>query len=347
VRALGFTEHGDWKDLKVLEIPTPEPGPGEVRVRVAYAALNRLDLFVLKGWKGLELEMPHVGGSDVAGVVDKVGAGVDGWRPGDRVVLYPSTSCGRCDACRRGEVSLCQHHRLFGEHARGGFAEMLVAPAQNLRRVPDGFPLRDAAAASLVFLTAWRMLISRGRLRAGESVLVVGAAGGVNSAALQIAKLAGAAPVFATATTPRKADLARALGAERVFDAAGDWHKEVFAATGKRGVDVVVDNVGAATWGKSLRAVARGGRVVTVGGTTGYDPKAELNQVFWKQVSVIGSTMGDPHEFDAVMDLVFRGRLKAVVDEELPLDRGAEAYRRLAEAENLGKVLLRIDPRVV
>jgi NADPH:quinone reductase-like Zn-dependent oxidoreductase len=342
MRALGFTEHGDWRNLKLVELPTPEPGPGEVRVRVRHAALNRLDLFVLKGWKGLELEMPHVGGSDVAGEVDKLGPGATGdWAVGDRVVLYPSTSCGRCEACARGEVSLCLHHRLFGEHRRGGFAEYLVVPAKNLKRVPDGFPLRDAAAASLVFLTAWRMLVTRGRLRAGESVLVVGAAGGVNTAAIQIAKLAGASPILVTATSSEKGELARKLGADVVLDAKGDWHKEAFARTGKRGVDVVVDNVGEATWGKSLRAAGRGGRVVVVGGSTGYDPKAELNQIFWKQLSVVGSTMGDPHEFDAVMDLVFAGKLRAVVDEEVPLERGAEAYRRLAEGEAQGKLLVR------
>jgi NADPH:quinone reductase-like Zn-dependent oxidoreductase len=228
-------------------------------------------------------------------------------------------------------------HRLFGEHKRGGFAEFLVVPAKNLKRVPEGFPLRDAAAASLVFLTAWRMLVTRAQLRAGESVLVVGAGGGVNTAALQIAKLVGAAPIFATATTKEKGELAKRLGADHVFDAAGDWHKEVFAATKKRGVDVVVDNVGAATWGKSLRAVARGGRIVTVGGTTGYDPPAQLNQIFWKQVS---STMGDPREFDEVMDRVFAGKLHAVVDEEFPLHRGAEAYRRLAEGDTKGKLVL-------
>lgn len=340
MRALGFSEHGDWSNLRVVELPTPEPGPGEVRVRVRHAALNRLDLFVLKGWKGLELEKPHVGGSDVAGEVAAVGPGVAGWARGDRVVLYPSTSCGQCAYCRRDEVSLCAQHRLFGEHKRGGFAEHLVVPARNLKRVPDGFPLRDAAAASLVFLTAWRMLVTRAQLRAGESVLVVGGAGGVNSAAIQIAKLCGAAPVLVVATTPEKQKLARDLGADHTLDAAGDWHKEAHALTGKRGADVVVDNVGERTWGKSLRAVARGGRVVTVGGTTGYNPPAEINQVMWKQVSVLGSTMGNPSEFDAVMDLVFRGRLRAVVDQEYPLARGAEAYRRLAEGLAEGKLLL-------
>lgn len=340
MKALGFTEHGDWKNLRVVELPVPEPGPGEVRVRVKFAALNRLDLFVLKGWKGLELEKPHVGGSDVAGLVDKAGAGVSGWAHGDRVVVYPSTSCGQCESCRRDEVSMCLNHRLIGEHRRGGFAEYLVVPARNLKRVPDGFPLDQAAAASLVFLTAWRMLITRARLRAGESVLIVGAGGGVNTAAIQVAKLAGAGPILVTATTKEKGDLARSLGADAIMDARGDWHKEVHSLTGKRGVDVIVDNVGEATWGKSLRAAARGGRIVTVGGTTGYDPKAELNQVFWKQLSVIGSTMGDPHEFNTAMDLVFEGKLRAVIDARYPLSEGVEAYRRLAEGGAQGKLLV-------
>lgn len=342
MRALAFTEHGDWRNLRVVELPDPEPGPGEVRVRVRHAALNRLDLFVLKGWRGLELEMPHVGGSDVAGEVEKVGAGVTAWRPGDRVVLYPSTSCGACEWCKRDEVSLCPHHRLIGEHRRGGFAERLVVPARNLKRVPDGFPLRDAAAASLVFLTAWRMLTTRAKLRAGESVLVVGGAGGVNSAAIQIAKHLGASPVVVVATTEAKQKLASDLGADHTLDAAGDWHREAFGLTGKRGVDVVVDNVGARTWGKSLRAATRGGRIVTVGGTTGYDPPAEINQVMWKQLTILGSTMGNPREFDEVMGLVFEGKLRAVVDQEFPLEEGPEAYRRLAEGDASGKVLLRI-----
>jgi NADPH:quinone reductase-like Zn-dependent oxidoreductase len=256
-------------------------------------------------------------------------------------VLYPSLSCGVCEHCRRGETSLCPHHQLFGEHRRGGFAEQLVVPAANLKRVPDGFPLQEAAAASLVFLTAWRMLVTRGSLRAGESVLVVGAGGGVNTAALQIARLAGASPLLVTATTREKGELARRLGADAVLDARSDWHKEAFARTGRRGVDVVVDNVGAATWGKSLRAAARGGRVVTVGGTTGYEANAELNQVFWKQLTIVGSTMGDRPEFDTVMDLVFEGKLHAVIDSIVPLAEGVEAHRRLAEGKVEGKIVLR------
>lgn len=340
MRALSFHEHGDWKNLQVGNIPTPEPGSGEVRIRVRAAALNRLDLFVLKGWKGLALDMPHVGGSDVAGEVDKLGPGVVGWKVGDRVTLYPSTSCGNCEYCQRDEVSLCQQHRLFGEHQRGGFAEYLVAPAKNLLRVPDDFPFDQAAAATLVFLTAWRMLVTRAQLRAGESILVVGAGGGVNTAAIQIARLRGAGTIFVVGSTDEKLQLAKSLGADVLLRTDSAWEKEVYALTGKRGVDVVVDNVGEKTWGKSLRAAARGGRVVTVGGTTGYNPPAEINQVMWKQLTILGSTMGNPSEFEAVMALVFEGKLRAVVDSSFPLERGVEAYQRLAEGKAEGKIVI-------
>lgn len=343
MRALGFHEHGDIQNVQPVDVPTPEPGPGEVRVRVRYAALNRLDLFVLKGWKGLELEKPHVGGADAAGEVEKLGAGVAGLAVGDRVVLHASLSCGECPLCAKGEISLCPKHRLVGEHERGALAEFLVVPAENLKKVPAGFPLRDAAAAGLVYLTAWRMLVTRARLKAGESVLVVGSAGGVNAAAIQIAKLAGAHPILVVGTSPEKLQLAKELGADHALAADGAWEKEVARITGRRGADVVVDNVGEATWGKSLRAAARGGRIVTVGGTTGYGPSAEINQVFWKQLDILGSTMGTRAEFDAVMDLVFAGRLKALVDQELPLAQGQDAYRRLASGRAVGKVLVRID----
>jgi NADPH2:quinone reductase len=342
VRALGFEEHGDISNLKLVDLPLPEPGPGEVRVRLRYAALNRLDLFVLKGWKNLELPKPHVGGSDGAGEVDKLGLGVTGWTLGERVVLYASLSCGACQFCTRGEISLCAKHHLIGEHKRGTFAESICVPAANLKRVPDGFPFQEAVAASLAYLTAWRMLITRADLKAGESVLVVGAAGGVNTAAIEIAKLAGAAPIIAVGTSDEKLVIARAHGADHLLLADSLWEKEVARITGKRGADVVVDNVGEVTWSKSIRACARGGRIVTVGGTTGYNPSAELNQIFWKQLSVIGSTMGTRAEFDRVMDLVFSKRLHPTVDSEHPLAEGPEAYRRLASGQARGKVLVRL-----
>lgn len=342
MRALGFREHGDLSKLELLDLPIPEPGAGEVRLRVAYAALNRLDLFVLKGWKGLELPKPHVGASDGAGVIDAVGPGVTGWKPGDRVVVLPSLSCGACAFCRRGEISLCAKHRLLGEHEAGLAREFANVPAANLKRVPEGFPLRDAAASALTAVTAWRMLITRGHLRAGETVLVVGGAGGVNTMALQIARLAGASQVIATATSDEKASVAKRLGADHALAASSDWHKEVARLTGG-GADLVVDNVGEATWGKSIRAAARGGRIVTVGGTSGYNPPAEINQIMWKQIAIVGSTMGSRDDFDTAMAHVFSGRLKAVIDQDFSLEQGVAAYRRLAEGQALGKVVLRVE----
>lgn len=344
MRAFGFLEHGDVANLQILDVPATMPRAGEVRIRVAYAALNRLDLFVLKGWKGLELPKPHVGGSDGAGVIESLGPGVSGsqWHVGDRVAVFPSLSCGQCAFCARGEVSLCAKHHLIGEHEGGMAKELANVPVANLKRVPEAFPLREAAAAALTGVTTYRMLVTRARLRAGESVLVVGAAGGVNSMAIQLARHLGATPIFATATSEEKAALAKTLGADHVLSAHSDWHKEVARLTDKLGVDVVVDNVGVATWGKSLRAAARGGRIVTVGGTTGYDPPAEINQIMWKQLEIIGSSMGTRAEFDAAMDLVFAGTLKPIVDQEFPLERGADAYRRLASGKAAGKVVLRL-----
>ncbi len=341
MRALLLDRHGGPDAQRIGDIATPRPGPGEALLRVEASALNRLDLWVRAGWPGLSLEMPHVGGSDIAGTVVARGDGVDAALVGRRVVVYPDLSCGRCAWCRGGDVTLCPEHRIIGEHAPGGFAEFAVVPATNLLAVPDGFPAVDAAAAALVFLTAWRMLVTRARLRAGETVLVVGSGGGVNSAAIQIARLAGASRVFVAAGGPQKAERARAIGATDVVDyRTAPFDKEVHRLTARRGVDVVVDNVGKATWERSLRAATRGGRVVTVGGTTGYDPPAFLNQVFWKQLDVIGSTMGTRAEFETVMTLLFAGRLRAVVDRVLPLADGVEAMRALEAGENFGKIVL-------
>lgn len=341
VKAVGFREHGGLEQVEVLQVDVPDPGPGEARVRVEASALNHLDLFVLQGWPGLELEMPHVGGSDMAGVVEEVGEDVGDVAPGDPVVLYPSVSCGACRFCARGEVPMCRAHRLIGEHQRGTLAEEVVVPAANLRTRPEGFPAEDAAAAALAGLTAWRMLLTRGRLRAGESVLVVGSGGGVNTMAVQIARFAGAR-VTVVAGGEEKTKRARALGAHETVDYTEeeDWHRMLLSRRDGRGFDLVVDNVGKATWLKSLKACARGGRVVTVGGTTGYDPSAGLNYVFWKQLDILGSTMGTPQEFDQVMDHVYRGDLDAVVDRQLPLEEGPGGYRALEEGDVFGKVVV-------
>ncbi len=338
-----FHNHGGAEVLQYSDFPTPEPGPGQVLVRLHAAALNRLDLWVRAGWPGIKLEYPHIPGADGAGEVAAVGEGVSQWTAGDRVVINANLSCGVCEYCLKGMDNRCRSWQLLGETVRGTYAEYVALPAGNLLRMPDGFDPRTAAAAGLVFHTAWHSLIKRGRLRAGETVLVVGASGGVNTASIQIAKLAGAR-VIVVGSSPAKLELARALGADEVIDRSQDenWSKQVFALTDKRGVDVVVDNVGT-TYGQSFRSACKGGRILTVGNTGG--PKFEIDNrfIFAKHLSLLGSSMGTHQDFAQVMALVFAGKLKPVLDQDFPLREAAAAQERLASGEQLGKVTLTIN----
>jgi NADPH:quinone reductase-like Zn-dependent oxidoreductase len=339
MRAAIFDEHGGPEVIQVRDdVPTPEPGSGEVRLRVAASGMNHLDLWVRRGLP-VETTMPHIGGSDVAGTVDTLGDGVSGWLPGDRVVVNPSLWCGECEWCRAGEEPLCLRYRILGEHTQGGFAEHVVVPARNLYRIPDGVPFPTAAAAPLAFLTAWRGLITRARLRPGESVLVTGASGGVATAAIQIAKRLGAM-VYAVTSAPW-VERVYGLGADAVFDrTVSDYSREIWQATGKRGVDVVFDSVGEATFQQNLRSLARAGRLVAYGATTGPKGEADIRLVFWKQLEILGTTMSNQAEFREVMDRVFRGELEPVVDVVWPLDRAAEAHARLEAGEAFGKIVL-------
>ena len=342
MRAIGFYEHGGPEVIRILDIPQPTPAPDEVLIRVHYAALNRLDDWVRRGWPGLNLALPHVLGSDMAGEIVALGSHVRGWNVGDRVVANPGIWCTRCEWCERGEHSLCVNYGLLGEHFPGVYAEYVTIPERNLVRVPEGFPLEKAAAAPLVYLTAWRMLFTRAGLRPGERVLVVGAGGGVNSAAIQLAKMAGAV-VYVAAGGPEKVRYARDLGADVVYDyRTEEWWKAVYRDTGKRGVDVVVDNVGEATFPHSLRALARGGRLVTVGATTGPRSGADIRLIFWKQISIIGSTMGSQSEFRAAMQAVFRGQVDPPIDSIWPMEAYPEALSRMIKGEHMGKIVLEI-----
>ncbi len=340
MKAAIFREHGPIEHLEYADIPAPTPAPNEVLVRVRAVALNHLDLFVREGIPGISLEFPHIGGSDIAGEIEAVGVAVEGWREGERVVINPSLSCGSCEFCMAGEENLCGRYRIIGEHVRGGAAEYIVVPSANLFRIPDDYPFDQAAAAPLVYMTAWRSLITQGQLRAGQSVLILGAGGGVASAAIQIARFAGA-KVYAASRDEAKRQQALKLGADEVLDTNEDFSKALWKRTNKRGVDVVLENIGAATWERALRSVVKGGRVVVYGATSGPIVQVDLRQLFWKQYTIIGATMANRREFNTVMRLVFWDRrLHPVVDRVLPLAQIREAHRALENGEQFGKIVL-------
>lgn len=339
MRAAVFSEFGGTEMVHLEEMEKPEPGPGEVRIAVRAAAMNHLDLWIRRGLP-LKITMPHIGGSDIAGEVDAVGPGVEGVEAGARVVVDPSLEYHWYDGAPAGEGLPSPEFRIMGEHTQGGFAEYCVVPAGNLMGVPEGVAFETAAAASLVSVTAWRGLMVRGGLRAGERVLITGGSGGVSTMAVQIARLAGAR-VFAVTSGPENVDRVKGLGAHVVYDRTdGDWGKRLFADTGKRGVDLVLDSVGQAVWAQCLRSLAVGGRLVTYGATTGAAGETEIRLVFWKQLSVLGSTMGTPKDYRTVMELVFRGELKPVIHSVLPLEEARKAHEILEAGEAFGKVVL-------
>lgn len=328
--------------MRYDDVPEPTLGSGDVLVEVKACALNHLDIWVRRGWPGLKLPMPHWGGSDIAGTVIELGPGVSesDWKIGSRVVVDPGINAEVDEFTRRGQDSVSPGYSIIGEHRRGGLARYVSVPAKNLEVLPPEVDFPAAAAPLLVTLTAWRMLIHRAKLKAGESVLVVGAGGGVNSMATQIAKLAGAS-VYVVASNSEKAEKALQLGADFVIDRSkADWGKEIFRMTNKRGVDVVVDNVGAATLNTSIRAVSRGGRIVIIGNTSGPMTEIDIRYIFSKQISLIGSTMGSHQDFRVINALLWSGRLKPLVDEVLPLKEGREAFAMMERSEQFGKIVL-------
>ena len=342
MKAVVFYEHGGPEVLQYREdIPVPEIGADDVLVKVRYAALNRLDNFVRRGWAGLQLKMPHILGSDGAGTLAALGERVSGWQIGQRVTYNPTLWCGKCTYCVAGEHPYCDEFAMLGEHAPGNYAEYVRVPARNLLAVPDDADLLAAAAAPVVFVTAWRMLFTKGNLQAGESVLIVGAGGGVNTAAVQLAKFAGAT-VFVIAGDAAKAEAALALGADWAIDrsAQPNWGKAVWARTNRRGVNVVVDNVGEPTWPNTRRSLGAGGRLLTVGGTAGYNAVTPINLVFARQLHIIGSTMGSQADFNKVMTLIFAGKIKVAVDEVFPLQAYPAEPARMMTRQNFGKVVV-------
>ena len=343
MRALTLVGYGGLEQLRVQELPEPTiKSPNQVLVRVHAAALNRLDLMVAAGLPGSNLEFPHVVGSDGAGLVERAGESVRQFRQGDRVMINPTVSCGDCPACGEGEHSLCARLRVVGEHCAGTTAEYVVVPAENLAPVPTAMPWPQAAAFSLATLTAWRMLVTRARLEAGETLLIWGIGGGVALAALQIAKLIGARTIV-TSGSDAKLEVARGLGADVALNHRNaDVVAEVRQHTGGRGADVVADSAGEQSWTDSLRAMKRGGRLVVCGATTGPMVSLDLRRLFWHQWNILGSTLGNRQEYAEIVRHAAQGRLWPVVDRVVPLAGAITAFERLQRGEQLGKLVIEV-----
>ncbi|WP_244923726.1 zinc-binding dehydrogenase [Enhygromyxa salina] len=344
ITAIILERHGGPEVLKVAQRPAPRARPGHVVVQIHACAVNRLDIWVRGGLPNLRLDYPHVLGSDIAGVVREVGEGVDAALVGTEVVVNPGRSCGRCEACLSGWDNLCPDYHILGESCAGGYCEQLEVPAVNLVPKPARLTMVEAAAFPLTFLTAWQMLVVRGRIEPGETVLLHAAGSGVGSAGLQIAKLHGAR-VIALASTDAKLDKARELGADAcVRSSDDDWPKQVraLAGVGRKGVDLVFEHVGQATWEHSIKLCRRGGRVVTCGASSGWDARTDLRHVFFRQIQILGSTMGSKASMFRIAELIDAGELSPVVDKVFPLAEAAQAHRYLDRREQFGKVVLDI-----
>jgi len=346
MRALALLDHGGIGSLAEVELPSPELTDDDgVLIRVRAAAINHLDLFLTEGIKGISVSFPHIVGTDGAGVVERVGPLVRSVRPGDRVALNPGISCGRCEACLRGDEPYCREFGILGEHRPGTAAEFVVVPERNVAKIPENMPWEIAAALPLSTLTAWRMLTTRAKLEAGETVLIWGIGGGVAQAALAIARHLGAR-IFVTSSSNSKLDRARSLGAGETFNHSETTPDEIARVVRKltgTGVDVVVDTVGETTWAASLKSLRPGGRLVTCGATSGPEVALDVRRLFWFQWSILGSTMGSHAEFAEVMALAREGKLWPVVDSVVPLSLGASAYERMRRGEQLGKLVLEVS----
>lgn len=342
MKTILFQQHGGPEVLEYTDFPTPEPKAGEVLIRIRAAALNRMDVFVRNGWPGLKLELPHINGADGAGEISQLGDNVVDFKIGDRVAINANLGCGQCEFCLNGQDNMCRNWHLLGETIRGTYAEYICLPARQLYKLPDNFDFHASAAAALVYQTAWHSMVKRGGVKAGETVAIVGAGGGVNSASIQVAKYLGAR-VLVVGSNSKKLAQAEALGADILIDRSKeeDWSKAIFLSTEKRGVDVIIDNVGT-TFPLSLRALRKGGRLLTVGNSAA--PRFEIDNrfIFAKHLSIIGSTMSTLADFREVMDLVIAGKLKPIIDKTYPLKDAAAAQERLWRGENFGKITLNI-----
>lgn len=343
MNGFGFRAHGTSEQLEFVDVPEPRAGEGEVAVEIAAAGFNHLDQFVLAGIPGVSIALPHVLGSDGAGWVSSGGAGADDLAVGTRVLLNPGLWDGTCEACRSGMELYCRNYRILGEHTQGTVTDRVVVPRRNVYAIPDRMTFPEAAAAPLVFQTAWRALVTVGALQPGETVAVVGAGGGVATSVIQVAKLLGAR-VVVVSRSAGKLERARALGADDVleFSESQPLDRVLWEWSQKRGVDVIFDSVGASTLPRSVRALARGGRVVVIGSTSGPNVELDLRTLFWRQASIRGSTMATRREFETVLGHLFSGKLRPVIDGVFPYDQAGTAFRRLEAHDLFGKVVVQV-----
>ncbi|MDD5434355.1 MAG: zinc-binding dehydrogenase [Nitrospira sp.] len=342
MKAALFREFGEVDKLIYEDVPVPEPTRDEVLVRVKACSVNHLDLWVRKGGPAYKVTLPHITGADVSGVVEAIGEGVDGSRvrPGDKVIVAPGLSCFKCGYCLSGMDNMCDSYSILGAKRKGGYAEYVVVPAVNIIPMPEGISFEEAAAFPLTYLTSWHMLINRGQLSPGEDVLIIGASSGIGTAAVQIAKLTGAR-VLATAGTAEKCEHARAIGADVVINhSLEDFSEVVKEATHGRGVNVVFEHVGPATWDKSIASLAKKGRLITCGATTGPEVRIDLRFIFSREQSILGSLMGTRSELINITKLVGEKRLKPVVDSTYPLAKAGQAQQRMINREQFGKIIL-------
>jgi NADPH:quinone reductase-like Zn-dependent oxidoreductase len=342
MKAIVYATQGGPEVLQYEEVADPQISPYEVLIRIRACALNHLDLWLRMGLPNLPVPLPHIPGSDIAGEIARVGDKVTNVKVGERVLLQPGISCGQCDKCLSGQDSMCAAYTLFGQGVDGGCAEYVKSPAVNCVPIPEKLSFEEAAAFPLVSLTAWHMLIGRAKLQPAETVLVLGAGSGVGSAAIQIAKAAGAR-VIATAGSDAKLEKARELGADAVINhSTQKIADEVKRLTNRRGVEVVFEHVGQATWDNSIHSLAVGGRLVTCGATTGFDGAINIAYLFTRHLTILGSFMGSKAELLSALELLRRGLLKPVIDIVMPLEKCAEAHKRMENRELFGKIVLKV-----
>lgn len=341
MKSIVITALGDTSVLQLQDLPTPEPQGNEVLVKLSYAALNHMDIWIRTG-SAYAVTLPHVCGADGAGVVEKIGAEVEGVGIGDKVAIMPALSCGQCTYCKSGHDNQCDSFEILGSKRFGTYSEYVVVPDENVVVVPDGFPLDQAAAFPLAYLTAWHMLLGRAKLQKGETVLIVGASAGVSVAAIQIAKSIGAR-VLAITTSADKEKQIRSFGADDVHiqKEKADFHRWAKSSTAGQGVDVVFEHVGPATWEESIRSLKKNGRLVTCGATTGPVANLDLRQIFSKDITILGARMGTKKEFQDLSKMVFGGKIKPLISETFPLEKAAEAQKFMEEKRQIGKILLK------